>query len=68
MGVCIHGWLHQADVSSDPADCGRLQSGWEHCMQVSGREQDEPGASAVLRQRLSGVQRSQVGHRRPLIS
>lgn len=30
-------------------------------MQVPGREQHEPGASAVLCQRLSGVQRSQVG-------
>lgn len=60
MGVCVNGRLHKAGVSPDPADRGGLQSGRKHCMQVPGREQDEPGASAVLCQRLSGVQRSQV--------
>lgn len=61
VGVCGHGGLHQARLSPDAADRGGLQSGREHRLQVPGRKHDEPGASAVLRQRVPGLQRSQVG-------
>lgn len=61
VGVCIHGGLHQAGISSHSADCRGLQSGRKHRVQVPGGEQEKPGARAVLRERLSGLQRSQVG-------
>lgn len=61
VGVCGHGGLHQARLPADTADRGGLQSGRQHRLQVPGRKHDEPGASAVLRQRVPGLQRSQVG-------
>lgn len=61
VGICSHGGLHQARLSPDAADRRGLQSGREHRLQVPGWKHDEPGASAVLRQRVPGLQRSQVG-------
>lgn len=61
VGVCIHGGLHQADISSHSADCRGLQSGREHRLQIPGGEQEKPGARPVLRERLSRLQRSEVG-------
>lgn len=66
VGVCGHGGLHQARLPPDAADRGGLQPGREHRLQVPGRKHGEPGARAVLRQRVPGLQRAQVGGAPPV--
>ena len=63
MGVLRHGGLHQEGLPSDPADRGGLQPGRKHSVQVPGGEPEQPGEGPLLRQRVPGLQRSQVGGR-----
>lgn len=60
MGVCSDGGLHKEGVSPNQTYRGGLQSRGQHRLQVSGREPHQSGASPVLRQRVSGIQRTEV--------
>lgn len=61
MGVCSNGGLRQTNIPQHTACGSGLQSWWEHRLQVSRRKPSKPEPSDLLRQRLSGLQRPQVG-------
>ena len=60
VGVRGDGGLHQEGVPPDAAHRGGLQPRGQHRLQVPGREPRQPGARAVLRERVPGLQCTQV--------
>lgn len=61
LGVCGDGGGGEAGAAPHEAGGGGLQPRGQRRLQVPGGEAGEPGARGLLRQRLPGLQRPQVG-------